>query len=398
MRSAQARNVRKATFAPRQTPLAKARGASGNAPAGENMGAETIGSSEAQRGGASNLRLLCSVLGAQAMGVRPTIDQAIDDWPELDRLVALHRCEALMVRALGHAAMKAPEAIAQRWRGAEARLAVDTGAYLSTVTRLWPRLQAEGLQAAVFKGPVLQHQLYGEYFVRRAGDLDLLVAEADFARAGQILIDLGWRLAPPCRTLWWRLFLGEQHYLSDMPGRTTIDLHYRIQQPGSPAPRQAKDFLDHTISVAIGGVEVQTVSLCNAALIAAISIVKALLHRAPSLRHVADLGALFHRLSDDMRAELWERARAQGLTNTLNLGVRAVEECLGISIQAGEKPHSHFTASLRMMIGDPQSKELVWPRRVEFLWALLDDKWRFPVELSRRWAAGAARSAATLGV
>ena len=96
-------------------------------------------------------------------------------------------------------------------------------------------LQGARIPVVVLKGPPLQQQLYGTFFLRPSGDLDLLVHRQDFKRCIAALGQLGFSSGHDI-SFWWRNFLGQEHLVR--PGRLSwsIDLHHRVQQPDSSNP------------------------------------------------------------------------------------------------------------------------------------------------------------------
>ncbi|TGT36057.1 nucleotidyltransferase family protein, partial [Mesorhizobium sp. M8A.F.Ca.ET.167.01.1.1] len=77
------------------------------------------------------------------------------------------------------------------------------------------------------KGPLQQHLLYGDHFMKPSGDVDILVSPASFAAAREALRTIGYEVAGKSRSVWWVRFLGEQHMVRDDGGRAaTVDLHH----------------------------------------------------------------------------------------------------------------------------------------------------------------------------
>jgi hypothetical protein len=93
-------------------------------------------------------------------------------------------------------------------------------------------LQAIQTPFIYMKGPLQQRLVYGDFFTRPVADIDILLPRRDHRRAAKSLEALSYHSAST--SLWWRLFLGEEHLVRKGTHPTTIDLHYRLQQPGSP--------------------------------------------------------------------------------------------------------------------------------------------------------------------
>lgn len=94
-------------------------------------------------------------------------------------------------------------------------------------------LQAAGIDALVLKGPLLSKRYYGDYGTRGAGDVDVLVAEANAARADRVLREAGHTRIKPQRDLSPRrlaLYLDTQHEFGYRPpsGAGLVELHWRF--------------------------------------------------------------------------------------------------------------------------------------------------------------------------
>jgi hypothetical protein len=114
------------------------------------------------------------------------------------------------------------------------------------------------------KGPLQQHLLYGDHFMKPSGDVDILVSPASFAKARQALRTIGYEVAGKSRSVWWVRFLGEQHMVREDGARaSTVDLHHRLQQPGSPSPRDIDGFLRRKREVAVAGAAMPIISAAD---------------------------------------------------------------------------------------------------------------------------------------
>lgn len=276
-------------------------------------------------------------------------------------------------------------------------------ANLLTMRRVMPLMNAAGIPALAFKGPVLQQLAYGSIFHRPSTDLDVLVSYRDFDRAGGLLANAGFKLAPVCRSPWWKLSLGEQHFLASGPTGVTVDLHHRVQQPGCPLPLEPDRFFEQKMAVEIGGQTVPTLSLRHSVLLAAMSYAKALHHRESAARYLVDMVSLTKRHPQLQWRQIDDEAQTQGLSNTLALAVRGCVALLGNdSLPATESTRLLTEVTdedLVKMTLSPQDPTLHWPRRRALLYTLYDRKLRYPgglvsmvgSDLLRRLASPAAR-------
>lgn len=241
-----------------------------------------------------------------------------------------------------------------------------------------------------YKGPLLQQLAYGNYFERPSSDIDLLVGPKDYDAAGRILEDAGFRCSTTTKTLWWRHFLAEQQF-SQGRESLNIDLHHRVQQPGCPLPRRPERLVKQSQTQILAGQPVLTLSLRHTILVAAMSLAKALHHREPAGRYVADVHALTARQSNQEWQDLWSEARLQGLHNTLTLALRSASAVFGSSAPPDPILSEVTESDLQQMLLDPD-RVVKWVRRRRLLSALCDR----PLDVFGSWLLMAAGEAARL--
>lgn len=307
--------------------------------------------------------------------VPPRLGAAV--WNDLIVQMQTHRLVGLIWPVISASAGGIPA-------GAVARLAAFrdlttrmNGANLMTMRRVLPAFAAAGLPVVAFKGPLIQQAAYGGLFIRPSSDIDLLVHPRDFDRAAALLDREGYGLAPRCRSLWWRLFLGERHFLPRRPAEATIDLHLRLQQPGAPLPRLAATFLEAREDAVVGGAVLPVLSARHQLLLCAMSFVKALHHREPALRYVVDYAALSARLDPAAEQALEAEAARQGLRASLALiGRAAALLATPPSTAPTDAPPPAPVwlpdADLETLILRPNAPDARWPRRRRLLWVLSD--------------------------
>lgn len=101
-------------------------------------------------------------------------------------------------------------------------------------------LAAARVRALAFKGVALASQAYGDFAIRGAGDLDLLVPAEDVARAHDALSAAGWTSPPgypvPGDTWAWRHFVSTGYELTLTSDLSDIDLHWHLVPTRSTFP------------------------------------------------------------------------------------------------------------------------------------------------------------------
>ena len=189
-------------------------------------------------------------------------------------------------------------------------------------------LQAAGIEVIVFKGPAQQQRLYGNPYVKPSGDVDLLVSRPQYDKAFALFQDTH-ALDPNSASPWWRIFLGEQTLRGRTGQFTTIDLHYRLQQPGCPSPKDIGGFLSRREMAPVGASRAPVPSAQDACLIICLNVVKGLIHRDPSGAHVVDLIAGLRMLSDQEVSQFSKLAKKEGLSATVSLSLQIANATFG---------------------------------------------------------------------
>jgi hypothetical protein len=142
------------------------------------------------------LGLLRSAIGS-GPGTAPPPRSRID-WDAFGARVARHCAGPLLhARLPAESRAEIPEATLRGW--AEASLANTRRALAqaAALAALAQRLDGAGIPFISVKGPLLAQQLYGGPGLRRAGDLDLLVAPADADRADAFMRSEGFARTRP---------------------------------------------------------------------------------------------------------------------------------------------------------------------------------------------------------
>ena len=255
-------------------------------------------------------------------------------------------------------------------------------------------LRARQIDFVFLKGPFQQQLLYDDHFMKPSGDVDILVSPAGFFPARDALRSIGYEVAGKSRSVWWVRFLGEQHMTrGDGPRPSTVDLHYRLQQPGSPSPRDADGFLRRKRQLEIAGATVPFTSAADTLLLSCISVAKAQFKREPGAGYVCDVRASASRLDEADQQLVLDAAVRQGLDDTLLLGLRAADVLLGgvgtlLSERAKRILSRIGNEDLLNMVIAPWLSSLRWPQRRTVLWELCG---RAPVRYLAEagWAASA---------
>lgn len=302
------------------------------------------------------------------------------DWDAWLRWVERHRVGAFLHHRLpSEARTGLPEAITQqlRTRGFHnARLALARSAEL---LRLVKHLEQAGVRVLTFKGPALAQQLYGEIGLRSAGDLDLLVAPADVARASAALGAAGYRRTYPdfeLTAFQWSKFLKIQHEVNHRhPERgVTVELQWRLE--GMP-DHEFGELWQARRSVSVAG---QSLAVMPELVEQVFLFVHGARHGWQALFWLLDAALLLRKLTTAQGAALAAAARRFGATKALTQGAILARELFGVAVPAeceaaGETHSLIVTARRRMTSGGQASswRDILADTAYQFR---LQDNWR----------------------
>lgn len=344
-------------------------------------------------------------LAAGAAGRGGTRAPAVSVAPEISvanvaDIARLNKVAVFLLKALSHAVTGAAPGELLAWLdGYRRRTMSMNAACIGDSIAIHQVLRDRRVDFVFLKGPLQQQLLYGDHFMKPSGDVDILVSPAGFSAAREALRSAGYEVAGKSRSVWWVRFLGEQHMVRDDGVRTaTVDLHHRLQQPGSPSPRDIDGFLRRRREVTVAGAAMPLISASDMLLLSCISVAKAFFNREPCAGYVCDVRAAASRLNEAEQQEVLDHAAGQGLADTLLLGLRAADVLLGgtatlLSDRAVRILARIDNADLFHMVIAPWLSSLRWPQRRTVLWELCGREpvrylaeagWAASADLSRR--------------
>ncbi|MFV3131451.1 nucleotidyltransferase family protein [Niveispirillum sp. KHB5.9] len=194
-------------------------------------------------------RMVAIATGAQA---RPDIPAPVD-WSDFVRLCRQHRVATLVLP------------VAKQWNGMPGQVLADITALaransMAALTRmaelagLHRLFAAAGIRFLVLKGIPLSCLLYGDPARRGSGDIDLLVAPADFAAAAELLRGHGHALLDGMPTLTGDP--GRDHPVRDLGlhrNGILIELHQRLTGNNHRLPLSFDELHDQRATVMVAG-------------------------------------------------------------------------------------------------------------------------------------------------
>ena len=231
-------------------------------------------------------------------------------------------------------------------------------------------LSADGVRAVLLKGPAIATWLY-ERGERTYGDVDLLVAPADFRRAHTVLVAQGFRASvdPTVRGVqgldpgvepWHDVAVKAVEYHRAEGGSGWVDLHQSLEW-GHPAAVW-NVLSEGTDRLVLAGREVEVPSQAGRALVVALHALQhsGQLGRAePANRAVADLERAVQRASEPVWQRAAELAARLGLELQLLGGLRMVaggpELAARLGLPGGNQVDARIEA-LTAMLATPQAR------------------------------------------
>jgi hypothetical protein len=203
-----------------------------------------------------------------------------------------------------------------------------------TLRQLLSLLEAHGIPAIPYKGPVLAVAVYGNLALRQFGDLDILIRPQDAGRAQQLLFSQGYH--------WWdgrpHTLLPRLRKVSELvsaDGRVLVELHYAITSATFLFPLNPAHLWARLETVSLLDTPVRTLAPEDLLLILCVHGAK---HHWGRLGWICDVAALL-RTSGEMN---WERLVAYagqlGSQRMLCLGVFLAHTLLGTVLPDALRP------------------------------------------------------------
>lgn len=172
------------------------------------------------------LRLLLDISLQQTAQVPEGID-----WDYFDKLVSQHRIQPLLIRGLRTFGSECPPELA-KYRPQQGRFVKQSMERIQALAAINAAFSDAGIHMISMKGPMLAMELYGDPSLRTSRDLDLMVAQEDLDRAGEILVSMGYELefhnysGTPLRLKFYSMVDQEKHRVYNK-GDICIELHWK---------------------------------------------------------------------------------------------------------------------------------------------------------------------------
>ncbi len=275
------------------------------------------------------LLLACARTSPDADAVRRLCApaQPAPDWARLLVLAEQHGVTPLLARALSSVCPQlvpgATLAGLKTWQHANSLRSLTLTRDLLRVVRA---LEARGLRALPYKGPVLAEMAYGDLALRHCVDLDVLVPANAVPSARQVMEQLGYALTPDALKHEAAYTHVHHHYaFAHGSSRTMIELHWRMVSRQFSLRLPFDDLWRRRVSSNLAGQPLRVPS--EADMLLAVCI-HGSMHGWKQIKHVCDVAELAQRQTTIAWRSLLTVARAAGAQRMLLLGLALAQSVL----------------------------------------------------------------------
>jgi Uncharacterised nucleotidyltransferase len=257
------------------------------------------------------------------------------DWTALLRLAGRHASTPLLYWTLSAVCQEeVPPGIFQRLREQFEANAASNLRLTSELVRLLAWLEADGVLAIPFKGPVLAAAVYGNLALRAFSDLDVLVRPADVMRAHATLARQGYR--PRLDLTGTRAAVaqrrGHEATFTRRDGAVTIELHWDVAPWFFTCPVDLEGMWARREPLELAGRTVSNLAAEDLLLVLCIHGSK---HLWARLQWIADTAELVRVRPGVDWDRVHDHARRSGSLRMLRLGLRLAGDLLGTRLPGG---------------------------------------------------------------
>jgi hypothetical protein len=187
------------------------------------------------------------------------------------------------------------------------------------------------IPVALFKGPLLAQMAYGDFSLRQAGDIDILINRQHFAGARSLLESLGYEMYPKLTSSQLASHLNNHCEIQFVRDEwfTVVDLHWDLAPRSFVFKVKAHEVMSRLQSVSLAGTTVETFSAEDSVLYQSMHGAK---HLWRCLEWVTALSETIRTTPSINWDVLVERAVQAHATRILGLGLRLVANFCNLSI------------------------------------------------------------------
>jgi len=197
--------------------------------------------------------------------------------------------------------------------------------------KLYRLFKENSITTAIVKGSALAQAAYGDFSLRQAGDIDVLISRCHFDRAKVLLESLGYQMTPQLTATQLSSHLAsncEIQFVRD-DWFTIVDLHWALAPKSFVFKMDTDELLSRLQPVAIAGTEIETLATEDLIVYSSMHGAK---HLWRALEWISSLGELLRATESIAWDTVVERAEHAHATRMLALGLRLAESLSNVDI------------------------------------------------------------------
>jgi Uncharacterised nucleotidyltransferase len=257
------------------------------------------------------------------------------DWDRFAALASQHRVEPLVWRKLRlRSELELPATVALRLENADQRNALHCLTLTSCLVELADRLASDGITAIPLKGVCLAARYYDAVSSRHAGDIDLLVAPEDLARADRTLKEAGCvQISSKTHAAVSDSFVEDPNFVHHLSYLTRagvpLEVHFRLNQNPALLPLRVSEIIACATTVRFGKTDLLAMPDDLQFLFLAIHGAR---HEWERLQWIYDIALMVHKASPgEVRAWI-DLAKRYGVYNPAIQSLAMAHHLLGVAV------------------------------------------------------------------
>ena len=199
--------------------------------------------------------------------------------------------------------------------------------------KLFHLFREHHIPTAIFKGSALAQAAYGDFSLRQAGDIDVLISRDDFHRAKALLESLRYQTSPQLTAAQLSSHLAsncEIQFVRD-DWFTIVDLHWALAPKSFVFKMETDEMLSRLQPISIAGTEIDTLATEHQIVYLSMHGAK---HLWRALEWISSLAELLRSTESIAWDTVVERAENAHATRMLALGLRLAESLSNVEIPA----------------------------------------------------------------